>query len=56
MKVYIKNFFGFILKIPAGIETSSRIPGINLPSNTDLSPYFSNHLSALVSFSGFSGS
>jgi len=35
-----------MLKIPAGIDTSSRIPGINLPINTDLSPYFSNHFSA----------
>jgi len=39
-----KNFIGFIFRIPAGIDTSSLIPGISLPKITDLSPYFSNHL------------
>jgi hypothetical protein len=42
IKVKIRNLIGFILKIPAGIDTNSRIPGISLPITTDLSPYFSN--------------
>jgi hypothetical protein len=42
INVKIKNLIGFILKIPAGIDTISRIPGITLPMIVDLSPYFSN--------------
>ena len=53
INVKIKNLIGFILKIPAGIETSSLIPGISLPIITDLSPYFSNQLSAFLRLDSF---
>ena len=53
INVKIKNLIGFILKIPAGTETSSLIPGISLPIITDLSPYFSNHLSAFLRLDSF---